>query len=56
MWSVQSVGGDIFPSLLTVVDMEIELLHKLAIEILSHEDLLISVSDVCGQIDWWVPT
>lgn len=33
-------------------DREIEIIHELAQKVLEYEEILIQVSDVCGQLDW----
>ncbi len=37
--------------LLTILDKEIEIIHALAVKTLEHEGLLISASDLCGELD-----
>ncbi|KAI9735089.1 MAG: MutS protein msh5 [Claussenomyces sp. TS43310] len=34
-----------------ICDMEIDILHNLAVRILEHSNLLISASDICGELD-----
>lgn len=39
---------------ITRSDREIEIIHELAQEILKYETMLCTVSDICGEIDWYV--
>ncbi|KAI9845316.1 MAG: MutS protein msh5 [Sclerophora amabilis] len=41
--------GDLY---LMICDKEIEIVHSLAQRVLAYEDLLITCSDLCGQLDW----
>jgi DNA mismatch repair protein MSH5 len=40
-----------FPLLIKIQDKEIEITHALAVKTLEHEALLISASDICGELD-----
>jgi DNA mismatch repair protein MSH5 len=40
--------GDLWTS---ICDMEIEIIHSLAQDVLHHEPLLTTVSDICGELD-----
>lgn len=35
-------------------DREIEMLHDLAQRVLEYQEMLVTVSDVCGELDWFV--
>jgi DNA mismatch repair protein MSH5 len=44
--------GDVYG---IISDREIEISHELAQYVLQYEVLLAICSDVCGQLDWYVP-
>ena len=35
------------------LDKEIEIIHELATEVLKFEGMLCTVSDICGELDWY---
>jgi DNA mismatch repair protein MSH5 len=45
--------GDVYG---IISDREIEISHELAQYVLQHEALLTTCSDVCGQLDRYLPT
>ena len=44
------------PTSLNGSDIEIELAYNLAQTVLADEELLIAVSDLCGELDWSDPS
>ena len=36
-------------------DKEIEIIHELAQRVLEFENMLCEVSDICGEVDWYIP-
>ena len=41
--------------MMTGIDTEIEIIHGLGLEVLQYEVVLSSVSDLCGELDWYEP-
>lgn len=38
-----------------LAEKEIEIVYDLAQKVLQYENVLIEASDICGEIDWFVP-
>ena len=36
------------------LDREIEIVHQLAEKVLEYEPILAEISDICGELDWYV--
>jgi hypothetical protein len=44
----------LFPKvLIALVDREIEIVHDLAQRVLVHEEMLNTISDIIGELDWY---
>ena len=48
MYELDDHFGDIYA---TICNKEIEITHELAVDILRYEDMLVSVSNICGELD-----